>query len=64
MRDAQALQYVIATVNSEIGTSLLRVKSAYAACRKLAITYGDQKLAETIRLEARQRRLTFRPTLA
>lgn len=40
MRDAQALQHITATVNSEIRTSLLRIETTYAAYRKLAITYG------------------------
>ena len=61
IRDAQTLQYVSATVSSEICTSLQRYKTAYSAVKMLAITYGDQMLAETIKLERRQRRLTFRP---
>ena len=54
MRDAQALQYILATVS---GASLVQIKSAFKAYKKLAIDYGDQKLAEIIRLENRQRRL-------
>jgi len=60
-RDAQALQYLNATVSNEISMSLLRCKSAYSAYKTIAITYGDQKLAENLRLERRQRRLIFRP---
>lgn len=59
--EAQAMQYINATVSTKIGASLIRLKTAYAAFQTLAITYGDQKLSENIWLKRCQRRLTFWP---
>lgn len=61
IRNAQSLQYIKATVSTDIASSLSRVKSAYEAFKQLAINYGDQRFAENIRLERRQRKLIFRP---